>query len=118
MKLDRLKVAERNASDALLDCDCAGWVENLPRVNAFITFGLSHSMFYEGEQFLFCPWCGKKRVQSNNHPSGDPTPSAEDIRITRQLAAAGKVIDISVLDHVIVAGSKSLSMREQGLVEF
>jgi len=52
-------------SDALLDCDCARWAENLPKVNAFITFGLSHSMFYEGEQFLFCPWCGKKRIQSN-----------------------------------------------------
>ncbi|NQT94803.1 MAG: DNA repair protein RadC [Lentisphaerae bacterium] len=61
---------------------------------------------------------------AHNHPSGDPTPSAEDIRVTRQLVEAGKIMDIRVLDHVVIGkASKSgdrefVSMREEGLAEF
>jgi DNA repair protein RadC len=63
-------------------------------------------------------------VLAHNHPSGDPTPSAEDIRITRQLIEAGKVVDIKVLDHVVLGrpgqstGKAFVSMREEGLVAF
>jgi len=65
-------------------------------------------------------------VLSHNHPSGDPTPSAEDIRITRQLIEAGKIIHIEVLDHVIVGRTTPalpssrpfLSLRESGLLSF
>lgn len=63
-------------------------------------------------------------VLAHNHPSGDPTPSAEDIRITRQLVEAGKIIDIRVLDHIILGNPEArqqggfTSMREAGLVEF
>lgn len=62
-------------------------------------------------------------ILAHNHPSGDPTPSAEDIRITRQLVEAGKIIDIKILDHIII-GRKSdsqqgfLSLRESGLCQF
>ena len=60
------------------------------------------------------------------HPSGDPTPSAEDIRITRQLVEAGKVLSIRVLDHVVIGRPDAtgpgtpgfLSLRESGLVSF
>ena len=62
----------------------------------------------------------------HGHPSGDVTPSAEDIRITRQLVDAGRILDIRVLDHVIIgrpgaAGPGTpgfLSLREAGLVSF
>ena len=58
----------------------------------------------------------------HNHPSGDPTPSAEDIRITRQLIEAGRIIDINVLDHVILGKSEGgkafVSLREDGLCKF
>lgn len=62
-------------------------------------------------------------VLAHNHPSGDPTPSAEDLRITQQLVDAGKVIDIKVMDHVILghgqANNKNFcSLREAGLVSF
>jgi DNA repair protein RadC len=63
-------------------------------------------------------------VVVHNHPSGDPTPSAEDVRITRQLVEAGRVVGIRVLDHVVLGGRSAardadyLSMREQGLVDF
>lgn len=60
----------------------------------------------------------------HNHPSGDPTPSPEDVRITKQLVEAGRIVDIQVLDHVIVGRSTSAgnpehtSLRELGAVEF
>ncbi len=60
----------------------------------------------------------------HNHPSGDTTPSGEDIRITRQLVEAGKVMGIDVLDHVILGRLiegheiEHASLRESGLVEF
>ena len=54
----------------------------------------------------------------HNHPSGDSQPSSEDLKITRQLVEAGKVIGIKVLDHIILGDGKFLSMREEGLVEF
>jgi DNA repair protein RadC len=59
-------------------------------------------------------------VLSHNHPSGDTTPSAEDLRITRQLVEAGKILDIEVLDHVIIGRGERpfMSLRESGLVSF
>jgi len=62
-------------------------------------------------------------VLVHNHPSGDPTASSEDVRITRQLVEAGRIIDIKILDHVII-GRRSdnhqafLSLREEGICTF
>ncbi len=58
----------------------------------------------------------------HNHPSGDPTPSAQDIAANRQLVEAGKIIGIEVLDHIIIAnpararGRKFVSFREENLM--
>jgi DNA repair protein RadC len=68
-------------------------------------------------------------ILAHNHPSGDPTPSAEDLRITRQLIEVGKIVDIKVLDHVVIGRAVAplgdtpgrtgyLSLRESGLVVF
>ena len=55
-------------------------------------------------------------IIAHNHPSGDPTPSPEDTLVTRQIVDAGKLLDVDVLDHIIVAtGGKFVSMRERGL---
>jgi DNA repair protein RadC len=54
----------------------------------------------------------------HNHPSGDPSPSADDLAITRQLVGAGKLVGIPLLDHVIIAGDKYVSLRDDRLVEF
>jgi DNA repair protein RadC len=54
----------------------------------------------------------------HNHPSGDPLPSPDDIAITRQLVGAGKLVGIPLLDHVIIAGDRYTSLRDNGLVEF
>ncbi len=48
----------------------------------------------------------------HNHPSGDPTPSREDIQITKQMMKAGEIMGIPVLDHVIIAGDGFLSWKE------
>ena len=50
----------------------------------------------------------------HNHPSGDPTPSPEDIALTKKLVEAGRVMDITVLDHVIVGEERFVSLKEQG----
>ena len=63
-------------------------------------------------------------ILAHNHPSGDPSPSAQDIRITKKLVDAGKTMEINVLDHLIIGrktheGSDDfLSLRESGLVAF
>jgi DNA repair protein RadC len=51
----------------------------------------------------------------HNHPSQDPTPSPDDVVVTRSLVAAGKILDIDVLDHIIVGGSHWISLKERGL---
>ena len=50
----------------------------------------------------------------HNHPSGDPTPSAEDIRVTKRLKEAGNLIGITLMDHIIIGDNKYISLKEQG----
>ena len=63
-------------------------------------------------------------IVCHGHPSGDPTPSAEDVRITRQLVEAGRILSIKVLDHVVLGKAgvgrdrDYVSMREEGIVSF
>ena len=52
----------------------------------------------------------------HNHPSGDPSPSRADIDITRNIAEAGKRMNITVHDHIIVGASGHASLRAQGLI--
>ena len=49
------------------------------------------------------------------HPSGDPTPSPDDVAVTRAIVQAGKLLDIDVLDHVIVCLNRYTSLKEKGL---
>ena len=51
----------------------------------------------------------------HNHPSGDPTPSEEDVRVTRQLREAAQLMDIELVDHVIISRGRFVSMKEKGL---
>lgn len=52
----------------------------------------------------------------HNHPSGDPTPSQEDIQLTERLMEAGEIIGIDVLDHIIIGDLQFVSLKEQGLM--
>lgn len=53
-------------------------------------------------------------IVMHNHPSGDPTPSNEDITVTERMVEAGKLIGINVLDHIIVGRPMFISLQERG----
>lgn len=68
--------------------------------------------------------CFKEAIRRNansvillhNHPSGDPTPSREDLDITRRLTEGGKILGIEILDHVIIGEKRYVSLKEQGII--
>ncbi|MGP6151627.1 RadC family protein [Priestia flexa] len=53
-------------------------------------------------------------IVAHNHPSNDPTPSREDIEVTKRLVEAGKIIGIDVLDHIVVCSDEYISLKEKG----
>lgn len=56
-------------------------------------------------------------ILAHNHPSGDPEPSEDDIKVTRQIAEVGKLMEIDVLDHVIIGEERFVSLKERGVIE-
>jgi DNA repair protein RadC len=56
-------------------------------------------------------------VIAHNHPSGNPTPSEEDILTTKRLVEAGKILGIAVIDHIIVTQNAFVSLKEQGVIK-
>lgn len=54
-------------------------------------------------------------IVAHNHPSGDPSPSPEDVRVTKALVEAGKLLDIELLDHMIIGDGRYVSLKERGL---
>ena len=55
-------------------------------------------------------------IIAHNHPSGDPSPSGEDVVVTKRMAEAGKLLGIELLDHIILGDNRSVSMKERGYV--
>lgn len=55
-------------------------------------------------------------IISHNHPSGDPTPSKEDVAITKRLSDCGKLLGINLTDHIIIGNNKYVSLREKGII--
>jgi DNA repair protein RadC len=51
----------------------------------------------------------------HNHPSGDPTPSSDDVAVTRAIVQAGKLLDVDVLDHMVIGQGRWVSLKERGL---
>ena len=58
---------------------------------------------------------GSAIILVHNHPSGDPTPSPDDVAVTRAMVQAGKLLDIDVLDHLVIGQGKWVSLKERGL---
>ena len=54
-------------------------------------------------------------IVAHNHPSGDPSPSPEDVAVTRAMVEAGRLLDVEVLDHLIIGKDRHLSLRQAGL---
>ena len=55
-------------------------------------------------------------ILGHNHPSGDPTPSADDVGVTKRLMQAGEILGIDVLDHIVIGDGVFVSLKERGLV--
>ena len=52
---------------------------------------------------------------AHNHPSGDPSPSPEDVAVTEQIVEAGRLVNVEVIDHLVIAGRRFISLKERGL---
>ena len=78
---------------------------------------LSASVVHPREVFRAAiDYAAASMILLHNHPSGDPTPSREDIAVTERLVKAGKIMDIPVLDHVVLGNERFTSFKEQGLI--
>jgi DNA repair protein RadC len=55
-------------------------------------------------------------IVAHNHPSGDPTPSPEDIEVTKKLVQIGELLDIPVIDHIVIGERRYVSLSEKGLI--
>ena len=78
---------------------------------------LTNTLVHPREVFEPAIRCGAAHIiAAHNHPSGDPAPSAEDHRLTRQLKEAGALLGIPVTDHVILGGDAFFSFSEEGLL--
>jgi DNA repair protein RadC len=77
---------------------------------------LNTSMIRVGELFRFAlkENCAAVIV-AHNHPSGDPTPSPEDVLVTRRIVEAGQLLDVEVLDHLVIGRGRFVSLKERGL---
>lgn len=61
-------------------------------------------------------YCAAQILISHNHPSGDSTPSGDDIEVTRRLIDAGKILGIEIIDHIIVSKNAFISLKCEGLL--
>jgi len=88
------------------------------RVVEEVTRGiLNSSLVHPREVFRAAILAGAAGIiLAHNHPSGDPTPSADDRAVTRQLVDAGRLLDIPCYDHVIIGGNRYVSFAEAGLM--
>ena len=77
---------------------------------------LNASIVHPREVFRAAIKCSASLVCAHNHPSGDPTPSPEDISLTARLVEAGQIVGIDVLDHLIIGDGSFVSLKERGLM--
>ncbi|XMB72479.1 DNA repair protein RadC [Mycoplasmatota bacterium WC30] len=74
---------------------------------------LNQSLIHPREVFKFAvKYSAYSIILVHNHPSGDPEPSLQDIEVTKKFTEAGNMLQIKLLDHVIIAGNKYLSIKE------
>jgi len=83
-----------------------------------ITRGILNSSLVHPREVFVCAIVARAAavVLCHNHPSGDPTPSQDDRAVTEQLVAAGRLLDIPVVDHVIVGHGRYKSFAEAGIL--
>lgn len=79
---------------------------------------LNSSIVHPREVFKYAlKWSANSLICLHNHPSGDPTPSKEDIDITKRLYEVGDLVGVKLLDHIIIGYNKHTSLREFGIIK-
>lgn len=95
---------------------CLNTKNRVQKVQTIYVGSLNSSLVRVGEVFKEAIRLNSAAIiVAHNHPSGDPTPSPEDVQVTRQIVEAGKLLDIEVLDHLVIGQGRFVSMRERGL---
>jgi DNA repair protein RadC len=85
-------------------------VENISRYQGTVNSSvLRAAEVYRPAVIRNCPTI----IICHNHPSGDPTPSQEDIAVTQQLVAAGQHLDIELVDHLVIGNQRFVSLKER-----
>jgi DNA repair protein RadC len=78
--------------------------------------GLNSAVVRPAEVFREAVTCNCAAIiVAHNHPSGDPEPSADDVAVTRQIVAAGRLLGVEVLDHLVIGHQRFVSLKERGL---
>lgn len=109
--MEELRYLDREVM-RLLILDTKNQVIATPTVSVGI---LDASMVHPREIFKDCiRRSAASVIIVHNHPSGDPTPSANDIEVTRRLRRAGEILGIDVLDHIIIGDNRFVSLKQEG----
>ncbi len=96
---------------------CLNTQNRIVKYEKISTGSLDHSIVHPREVFKAAiDNLAKSIVLVHNHPSGNPEPSISDIQVTKRLAEAGKIFEIPVLDHLIIAGNSFTSFNERGII--
>lgn len=107
-----MKILEREQLRLIL-LDTKNRVLEIPTV---YMGNLNSTIIRVGELFTFALRANAaSMVVVHNHPSGDPSPSPEDIQVTKQMVEAGQLLDIDVVDHIVIGSNRYVSLKERGL---
>jgi DNA repair protein RadC len=107
----------RDVKKEMLYVFCLDTKNNVTKQRRIFEGSLNASIIHPREVFRFAiEEAAASIILVHNHPSGDPSPSKEDIRATKQLIEAGNYVQIPVLDHVIIGDGCYISLKEEGLI--
>jgi DNA repair protein RadC len=107
----------RDLQRELLIVLCLDTKNNVTKQRRIFEGSLNASIIHPREVFRFAiEEAAASIILVHNHPSGDPAPSPEDIHATKQFVEAGKLLQISVTDHVIIGDGCYISMKEEGII--
>lgn len=96
---------------------CLNTQNRIIKYEIISTGSLDHSIVHPREVFkVAIDNLAKSIILVHNHPSGNPEPSLSDIQVTKRIADAGRIFEIPVLDHMIIAGDKYTSLNERGII--